>query len=148
MRVHGKGIITVMKKGKLHIRLLFYYGGLITVIIFIIFFSFYFYIAGSLEERSSQALNVVSSTVSARLDDAIKQLSEDSANLLYSAKLKSLFYSDELYAQNMDSLSAQRDFNTAFYEIMGPQFSISQIIFFSGRRLLHFYRKLYYLWKN
>lgn len=100
------------------------------MIIFIIFFSFYFYIAGSLEERSSQALNVVSSTVSARLDDAIKQLSEDSANLLYSTKLKALFYSDELYGQSMDSLSAQRDFNTAFYEIMGPQFSISQILFF------------------
>lgn len=120
----------VMKKGKLHIRLLFYYGCLITVIIFVIFFSFYFYIAGSLEERSSQALNIISSTISARLDDTVKQLSEDSTKLLYSAKLKSLFFSDKLYGQSMDSLSAQRDFNITFYEIMGPQFPASQINFF------------------
>ncbi|MDE6890486.1 MAG: hypothetical protein K2P50_01670, partial [Lachnospiraceae bacterium] len=78
-----------MKKGKLHIRLLFYYGCLITVIIFVIFFSFYFYVARSLKERSSQALNIIASTVSARLDDTVKQLSEDSTKLLYSEKLKS-----------------------------------------------------------
>lgn len=119
-----------MKKGKLHIRLLFYYGCLITVIIFVIFFSFYFYVARSLKERSSQALNIIASTVSARLDDTVKQLSEDSTKLLYSEKLKSLFYSDKLYNQSMDSLSAQRDFNVTFYEIMGPQFPASQINIF------------------
>lgn len=119
-----------MKKGKLHIRLLIYYGCLITAIIFVIFFSFYFYVAGSLEERSAQALNVISTTVSARLDDTVKQLSKDTTRLLYSEKLKSLFYSDKLYSQSMDSLSAQRDFNNTFYEIMGPQFPASQINIF------------------
>ena len=107
-----------------------YYGCLITSIMFIIFYSFYFYIADSLEEQASSSLTMISSTVSARMDDLIEQMSSNSTKILYSSRLKELINSDSLYGQNMDSLSAQRAFNEAFFAIMGPQLPVSQVNIF------------------
>ena len=118
------------KKGTLHTRLLMYYGCLITIIMFIIFYSFYFYIADSLEEQASSSLTMISSTVSARMDDLIEQMSSNSTKILYSSRLKELINSHSLYGQNMDSLSAQRAFNEAFFAIMGPQLPVSQVNIF------------------
>lgn len=120
----------IKQKNTLHARLFLYYGCLIVTILCVTFFSLYFYIADSLAKRSSNSLSTISLAVSSRMDDLIKQMSNNSTRILYSDDLKDLFFSDTIYGQSMDSLSSQRQFNNTFYSIMGPFLSFAQVNIF------------------
>lgn len=116
----------MVKPVTIQTKLFVSYSSFILCIILLFMIFFYFYIAATLETRSSEALYQLSGYISSQTDAELKSMNSLSQKIIFSQPLLSTFYSD-IYALSPESIYGQRKYNELVYSITGPQFPVHQI---------------------